>query len=568
MEEKQQKPVQNKQDSVSFIPLGGIEDVTRNMYVYEYKNEILIVDCGIGFADESMLGVDLLLPDITYLLKTEKKIVGMVLTHGHEDHIGAVPFILPQLNEKLGYTFPIYASRLTAALTNEKLREFRMDPVVKTVNLEKDSTVKIGSFHAQFIRITHSVPDSAHIFIKTPVGNFYHGSDFKIDLTPADNMRSDLQGIAKTSIDGVLCLMSDCLGSEHQGMSLTEANLYENIEKALESCTGKFFLTTYSSNISRLNQAIAAAEKHNRKVCFVGRSLIKVKDIGQKLGLLHMKPTTEVPIEALKNYSDKELMLLIAGSQGQENSALTRVANGEHKEIKMTHGDMVVFSSDTIPGNEISVNALIDAIAKRGGIVKYSDLTHKFHVSGHGYSKDLMLLMSLTKPKHVLPISGTYKHMVAYRGLAEEMGYKKDQIHLTENGQELIFTKHSVKRGKKFPIKHVYVDQVSGEEVESFVLRDRERLAKDGIIVVMTEIESDSGQLAENFGIVTRGFSPKDTEFLEKNLLQEIKQKLSNKKEKVGNWVHMRRVIEGIAGKYIDRSLRRRPLILPVIIEV
>lgn len=565
--DQQQKNV-TEQHVLSFIPLGGPEDVTRNLYVYEYGNEILIVDCGIGFADETMLGVDLLLPDISYLLQTDKKIVGMVLSHGHEDHIGAVPFLLPQLVEKHG-NFPMYASRLTAALTNEKLKEFRNDQLVQTVDLEGENTVTIGSFTATFLRITHSVPDSSHIFITTPVGNFYHGADFKFDLTPYDGKRSDFHGITRVADKGILALMSDSLGSEHPGLSHSEAMLSENIDRALTGCKGKFILTTYSSNISRLNQAIAAAEHHKRKVCFIGRSLVKVKDIGQKLGLLSMQKGTEVKIEDLRNLAPADVMLLVAGSQGQENSALTRIANGEHKDIKIDPDDVVVFSSDTIPGNEISVNALIDTIAKRGAKVMYADVTgNEFHVSGHGSSKDLMLLISLTKPKFLVPISGTYRHMVAYRGLAQQMGYRRDQINLVENGQELLFTPNTVKRGRKYPIKNVYVDQVSGEEVESFILRDREKLAHDGIVVIMAEINAEDGQLADDFGIVTRGFAQSDKDFLEKSLQKEIKKKLSNKNERITNWVYMRRVIEGIASRYIDYKLRRRPLVMSVVIEV
>ena len=561
----QQKPV--KHDTVSFIPLGGIEDVTRNLYVYEYRSEILLVDCGIGFADETMLGVDLLLPDITYLLQTEKKIVGMVLSHGHEDHIGALPFVLPQLHDKKGL-FPIYASRLTAALANEKLKEFGMQPLVKTVDLDSDNTVHLGKFTTTFIRVTHSVPDTAHIFITTPVGNFYHGSDFKFDLTPADGKPADFQGIAKVSEKGVLALMSDCLGSERPGFSHSEEKLAENISLAMDECTGKFILTTYSSNISRLNQTIAASEKHGRKVCFVGRSLIKVKETGKKLGLLHIRKDTEVTIDELKSLDDNKLVLLVAGSQGQENSALTRIAEGEHKDIHIMPGDMVVFSSDTIPGNEISVNSLIDTIAKRGARVMYSDLTDGFHVSGHGSAKDLMLLLALTKPMFAVPISGTYRHMVAYKTNALKMGFKQSQLLLIENGQELLFAKDGVSRGRKMPTKNVYVDQVSGEEVESFILRDREKLAHDGIVVIMAEVSIDDGQLGDNFGIVTRAFTGVDSKSLEKGLMREIKQKLSVKKERVGNWVHLRRFVEGLATRYIDRKLKRKPLVMSVVIEV
>ncbi len=507
--------------SVSYIPLGGIENVTRNMYVYEYDNEILIVDCGLGFPDETMLGVDLMLPDISYLLQTKKKIVGMVLTHGHEDHIGGLPFILPQLPN-----FPIYGSPLTAAFVNEKLKEYKIQPAVNAVEFDgKD--LRIGKFTVSFIHITHSIPDSANIFIKTPVGNFYHGSDYKFDLTPANGHKTDFAAISKASQEGILCLLSDALGSDRAGFTPSERSLQSHFEQVLQDCKGKLLITTYSSNISRLNQAIAAAEKYGRKVCFVGRSLVKNKTIGQNIGYLHMKDGTEVTMDAVKKIPDSKLVLLVAGSQGQENSAMMRIASNEHKEIKLTADDLIVFSSDPIPGNEVSVYGLMDTIAKTGARV----VPGVFHVSGHGSSEDTKLMISLTKPKYLLPISGTYRHMVAYKQLAQQLGYSPKDIILIENGQEVIFTSDSVTLGRKFDIKNVYVDQISGEEVESFVLRDREKLAKEGIVVLMAEIRASDGQLMENLEVVSRGFSPKESKQVASIVTKEIENALAGREK-------------------------------------
>jgi len=564
----QQKFFTKNKDTISFLPLGGIGDVTRNMYLYEYKDEILIVDCGIGFADETMLGVDLLLPDISYLLKNArtKKIVGMVFSHGHEDHIGAVPFILPQL-QKAGYDFPLYATPLTAAFANSKLKEFEIKTEVETVPFD-NREIRIGPFTVSFIRITHSIPDSSHIFIQTPVGNLYHGADFKFDLTPADNKKSDFAAISKFCEKGVLCLLSDCLGSERSGFTHSEETISEDFEREVANCRGKCIITTYSSNISRLNQAIKAAEKYNRKVCFVGRSLIKNKAIGQEIGYLEMRKGTEIELDQVKNYADKQLLFLVAGAQGQENSGMSRIANGDHREVKLSADDVVIFSSDPIPGNEVSVNVLVDTISKSGARVLYTDISDKFHVSGHGSSGDLMLLMSLTKPKFLLPISGTYKQMVAYRRLAETFGYKRNQVSLAEDGQEVLFSEDGYKLGKRIAINHVYVDQLSGEEVEDFVLRDRERLAKEGIIIVMAEVTAEDGQLVNKPEIVTRGFSPKEAQELQGTVGREIEKSLSSRKARVTNWVHMRKAVSEAAGKQIFKQLRRRPLILPVVVEV
>ena len=572
IKEQTQKAETMQPGTVKFLSLGGVEDVTRNMYLYEFKDQILIVDCGIGFPDETMLGVDLLLPDITYLLhtcmpegKAKKKIVGMLLTHGHEDHIGGLPFILPQLP-----SFPIYGSPLTAALANEKLTEFNTQPVVQTVRFT-NGNIQIGDFKITFIHVTHSIPDTTHLFIETPVGNFYHGADYKFDLTPADRKRAEFLKIAQAAQKGITALLSDCLGAERPGFTPSEEMLTQNFEKTMRECQGKVFITTNSSNVSRLNQAIEAAEKLNRKVCFVGRSIIKAKQIAQKLGYLHIKRGTEIQIEALPRYKSNQVMLLVAGSQGQENSAMNRIAEGEHKAIGLQPNDMVIFSADPIPGNELAVSSLVDSIAKKGATVIYSDIASgSFHVSGHGSSGDHMLLISLTQPKFLLPISGTYRHMIAYRDLCEKMNYKRNQIFLIGNGQEVVFTAQQAKIGKKIEVKNVYIDEVSGEELESYVVRDRERLAQEGALILLVEINASNSQLARKPEVIMRGTSLSESskEDLEKLLQKEIAKVLSNQKGHVTNWVHIRRVIGDVAESHIFKKLHSQPLILPVVIEV
>ncbi len=549
-------------DQLSFIPLGGVSNVTKNMYLYEYKDEVLIVDCGIGFADETMLGVDLLLPDITYLLQNKKKIVGLVLTHGHEDHIGALPFVLPQLPQ-----FPVFGTPLTAALANEKLKELEVGSRVKPVEFG-GGPLTLGSFSLSFIRVTHSVPDTSHIFIRTPVGNFYHGSDFKFDLTPADNKKNEFDKIIAVGKEGVLSLMSDCLRSEKEGYTPSELTLGENFEREIAKAQGKVIITTYSSNISRLNQAIKAAEKFGRKICFVGRSFYKVRDVAIDLGYMKIDKGSEISIEQLGNYKDSQVVLIVAGSQGQENSALSRIANGDNKEIKINPNDVIIFSSDPIPGNEISVNNVIDSISKKGARVVYSEVSSDFHVSGHAASNDLMLLMSLVNPKKVLPIGGTYRQMVAYKGLAKRQGFEDRDILLVEDGQEIIFTKDSSSYGKKVPLKNVYLDQVSGEEVEHFVLIDRQKIAKDGIVIVMAEVDSGTGKMVDLPSIIARGLSSQESALLIKNLGAQLKNTFFAKPERMNDWIYVRKLISEIAEKNIFKALRKRPLVLPVVIEV
>ncbi len=554
------------QDILTFIPLGGVGSVTRNMYVYQYQDQILLVDCGLGFADETMLGVDLLLPDITYLLKAVqngKKIVGMLITHGHEDHMGALPFILPQLPD-----FPIFASPFTAALANGKLKEFGLNRQVQKVSFGDGQEVKIGAFAASFLRVTHSVPDTSHIVIKTPVGAIYHGSDYKFDLTPYDGQKTDFPRIAQAGREGVLALMTDCLGSERKGYTPSEEGLDLRFEEVMAATVGKCIITTYSSNINRLNQAIAAATRKHRKVCFIGRSLINTAETAKRMGLMHIPKAMEVRIDQLKHIKDQELLLLVAGSQGQENSAMTRIANGQHKEVKLTPRDTVIFSADTIPGNEVLVNELLDTIAKQGVKTYYSDITKEFHVSGHGSQQDMMLLLSLVHPKYVVPISGTYKHMVAYRDLARKQGYFDNTIFLGEAGQELLFSQQMARFGQRFPTKNVYVDEISGEEIESYVLRDRQKLSMEGIVVVMAEIDSSTGNLLELPEVVARGFSEGDTEELRRIVIKAVQNKFRVTTGRVTNWVFIRKMIGDICEKTIRDNLKREPLVLPVVIEV
>ncbi len=553
------------EEKITLTPLGGISDVTKNMYLYEYKDEILIVDCGIGFADETMVGVDLLLPDVSYLLERLKrggKIIGMLLTHGHEDHIGALPFILPQLPQ-----FPIYATPLTAALANEKLKEFEVGNRVKPVEFG-GGKITLGSFSASFIRVTHSVPDTSHIFIRTPIGNFYHGSDFKFDLTPADGKKTEFDKIVAAGKEGVICMMSDCLRAEKEGYTPSELSLSKSFEREIEKAAGKVIITTYSSNISRLNQAIKAAAKSGRKICFVGRSLYKARDVAVNLGYMKIDKGMEISLEQLKNYKDSDIVLIVAGSQGQENSALSRIVNDDSDEVKIRPNDVIIFSSDPIPGNEVLVNNVVDAISKKGARVVYSEVSGDFHVSGHAASNDLMLLMNLVNPKKVLPIGGTFRQMVAYKQLAKRQGFTDRDILLIDDGQPVIFDRVSSTFGKKVSLKNVYVDQISGEEVEQFVLIDRKKIAKEGVVVIMAEIDSETGKIINDPTIIARGFSTQENSLIYKNLNRDLKNNFSGKKERIKDWIYVRKTVAQIAEKSIFKTLRKRPLVLPVVIEI
>lgn len=547
-------------DSVSFISLGGVGDVTKNMYLYEFGDEILIVDCGVGFAEATMPGVDLVIPDISYLKSSKKKIVGMILSHGHEDHIGALPFILPSLPN-----FPIYASSLTSSLANEKLRDFGESRQVQTVKFS--DTVKLGSFSASFARVTHSILDAANILIKTPIGNFYHGSDFKFDFTPVDGRPSEIRKIAKWGEEGILCLMSDALGAERPGHSKSELAIYDSFDEEFRKSKGKIFVTTYSSNISRMNQAIEVALKYGRKVCFIGRSFLKARDIGRKLSYMNFPPKSEISPQQVRKFPPSNVMILIAGSQAQVESGLVRIASNQDRDIRVSKGDTVIFSADPIPGNEVNINGLIDTLSKREAKVVYSEITDEFHVSGHGAQNDLKLMISLTNPKFMLPIGGTYRQMVAYKELARSMGYTDDKVIFADDNREIIFTQSGFRVGKTISAKNVYIDQFTGEAVENFVMHDRQKVSEEGLLIVICEITAAEGQLVSKPDILPRGFVIQNKDAFVQKLTEALNKTLGGRREKVTNWVYVRKIIEQKTEELLFRD-RREPLVVPVVLEV
>lgn len=554
----------NNNQQLTFISIGGIGDVTKNMYAYILGDEILLIDCGIGFANSNLPGVDLLIPDISYIknaLQKGKKIVGMLLSHGHEDHVGALPFILPQLPE-----FPIYGSTLTAALANDKLSEFNLKPSVTQINFS-DPPIKLGSFTCSFIRMTHSIIDAANLFIKTPVGNFYHGADFKFDFTPVDGKPSELSKIARAGDEGILCLMSDCLGAERAGHSKSEQMIKDSFEEALRKTPGKVFITTYSSNISRLNQAIEVAVSQGRRICFMGRSLLKARDIGRTLNYMKFARKFEIKPHEVNRFKPNEVMILVAGSQAQESSALTRIANNDDRDLRIEKGDTVIFSSDPIPGNEENIYALVDEIRRRGARVIYSEITDEFHVSGHGAQNDLELLISLTRPKYFIPIGGTYRQMAAYKDIVADMGYTEGNVFLLDAGQEMIFSKTGARYGKKNPNATIFLDQMTGEEVENYVVVDRVRIAKEGIMIVMVELVRATGQLEGLPEILTKGFVYEKKDELVKALGRTLSTRFSNRKEPVTAVGYYKKAIEKATEEILYRE-GRSPLVVPVIIEV
>jgi len=549
---------------LKIISLGGFGHVTKNMFVYETEKEIILVDCGVGFPEVGMLGVDLVIPDISYLLSKREKIRALFLSHGHDDHIGALPYLLPQLGERL----PIFAPKWAKALVEDKLAEFGITPNIEEIGEGK--RVNVGDFSIEFVKVTHSIPDTLHLIIKTPVGLIYHAADFKLDLRPIMGQPTNQELIREVGKKGVLCLLSDSLRSENPGFTPPEARLEEVFEDEIADCQGKYIVTTMSSNVSRLKQAIDVSLKHGRKIVLVGRSVEKSIDIATKLKYLSYPKDTFLPKKIINRYPAHTLTLLVAGSQGQLGSAMDRMVGGEIEGIKIKPGDKVVFSSDFIPGNETPIYSMIDDIYRQGADVAYSDIRSDIHVSGHGAQGDLSKLMEMVKPRYLVPIGGNYRHMVAYKKLAEKNGFKPEQILIKDAGEVIEFNESGlVPTKEKVEVGQVMVDALGVGDVGNVVLRDRKILSKEGMVVAILPLEQNTLQLDGEPEIVSRGFV-----YIRENLelLEETKRgvaKIIN--ETHGGRVNLRLVRQNVQDyleKFFFTKTGRRPMVLVVIIEV
>jgi len=557
--------IKKQNNNLKIISLGGFGHVTKNMFVYETPRDILIVDCGIGFPAEEMLGVDLVIPDITYLRDKHQKIRGIILTHGHEDHIGALPYLLPKLPK-----VPIFGSRLTLALVQEKLNENKLMADLREVNRRKE--LSLGSdFKINFIQVTHSIPETLHLFIQTPYGHIYHGTDFKFDWTPIDGTRVEVEKIVEANQQGVLLLLSDCLRSERKGHTLSEYNLIDIFEREIKKARGRFIVTAMSSNISRLKTAIDVSRRFGRRVALVGRSIEKVVRIGKQLGYINFPESLEVKVNKVKNYPPQQITLLVAGSQAQTGSALDRIASGEHRQIKIKPGDTVVFSSDYIPGNESSIQLLIDLLVRKGAEVSYMDITEDLHVSGHGAQDDLSLLISLVRPQFLLPIGGSFRHMKQYALIAQRMNYKKEVILLPQPSDIICVSKGKANIGGQIETREVMVDGLGVGDVGKVILRDREVLAKEGVAVVILGIDQNNSSLVFGPEIISRGFvygQIKDGREILALAKKETKAVLLDVKDKPANLKTIREKIQNRLEKFFYKTTGRWPMVLVVVVKV
>ena len=546
------------------IPLGGIEEIGKNMTAIEYGNDIIVVDCGSMFPKEDLYGIDLVIPDVSYLEKNADKLRGFIITHGHEDHIGAIPYVFKQVNA------PIYCTKLTQALIENKLKENRMQNLVKINCIQAKDIVKIGCFTIEFIKTNHSIAGAVALAITTPIGVVIHTGDFKVDYTPVDGEVIDLASFARYGEKGVLLLMSDSTNAEREGFTMSESKVGECFEKYFdEGIDKRIIVATFASNVHRIQQIVDYAEKYSRKVCFLGRSMENVSKIAAELGELNVNPKTIITPEKAESMPKEKVVIITTGSQGEPMSGLSRLATGDHTKVKLTKGDMVIVSASAIPGNERMVYRVINNLYRLGVIVIYEALD-AVHVSGHACKEELKLILSLTKPKYFMPVHGEYRHLMQHALLAEKLGLDNGNIFMPELGHVLEISKDGARFNGNVPSGVIMVDGLGIGDVGNVVLRDRRLLSQDGLVVVCITLSSIDGALLTEPDIISRGFIyMKDNEDLinhSKQMVQTFIEKLSS--DKLRDWPYIKNEKRHQLKEFLYAKTKRTPMILPMIIEI
>lgn len=546
------------------IALGGLEEIGKNMTVLEYGNDIIIIDCGLAFPEDDMLGIDLVIPDITYLAKNVEKIRGIVLTHGHEDHIGALPYVLKQLK------VPVFGTLLTLGLLENKLREHKMLDKTTLHTVVPGEKVKLGEMVVEFIHTNHSIADSVALAIQTPVGMVIHTGDFKVDYTPIDGDIIDLQRFAELGSQGVLLLMSDSTNAERKGFTMSEKNVGKVFERIFEETPrNRIMVATFSSNIHRIQQIINAAYMYGRKVAIIGRSMVNAVKTASELDYLWVPPRTLIDINEIKNYRDEQLVIITTGSQGETMSALSRIANSEHKQVSVKPDDKIIISASAIPGNEKNVIRVVNELLKKGADVVYGGI-EDIHVSGHARQEELKLMLTLTKPKFFMPVHGEYMHLSSHRDLAISMGMDKKNIFVNKLGDVLELSKNEAKVTGTVPTGQVMVDGLGVGDVGNIVLRDRKHLSEDGLMVVVVSMEEETGQIVAGPDIISRGFVyVRESEGLMDGAREVVMKALQECEEKnITSWNYIKNLIKDTLKNYIWQKTKRSPMILPIIMEV
>ena len=543
------------------IPLGGLEQIGLNITAFEYEDSIVVVDCGLSFPEDEMLGIDLVIPDITYLKDNAEKVKGFVITHGHEDHIGALPYVLKELN------IPIYATKLTMGIIENKLEEHGLMKTTKRKVVKFGQSINMGQFRIEFIKTNHSIVDAAALAIYSPAGVVVHTGDFKVDYTPVFGDAIDLQRFAEIGKKGVLALMCDSTNAERAGFTPSEKTVGKTLDSLfLEHKDTRILIATFASNVDRVRQIINTAEKFDRKVVVEGRSMVNIIDTASKLGYLQIAERTLIDVEELKNYPPEKTVIITTGSQGESMAALSRMAGNNHKKISIMPGDTVIFSAHPIPGNEKAVTNVINELQMKGADVIFQDV----HVSGHACQEEIKLIYSLVRPRYAIPVHGEYKHRKAQAKIAAELGIPKENIFMLQSGDVLEMDDQKAVVGGKVPVGAILVDGLGVGDVGNVVLRDRQHLAEDGIMIVVMALESHSDQLISGPDIVSRGFVyvRESDELLDEArlLVEEAVQDCLDRGKT--DWGKLKSTVKDVLSDFVWKKTKRRPMILPIIMEV
>ncbi len=553
----------SKKTKLKIIPLGGLNEIGKNITVFEYEDDIIILDCGLAFPEDDMLGVDLVIPDTTYLKKNLDKVRAIVLTHGHEDHIGALPYVLRDIN------VPVYGTRLTLGLLQNKLKEHGLLSTTDLRIVKQGDTVNIHSFKVEFIRSSHSIADSVAMAIFTPVGIVVHTGDFKVDYTPIEGEMMDLARFGQLGKMGVLALMADSTNVEHTGYTMSERTVGDTLEELFRYCNQRILVATFASNVHRLQQIINAAVTFKRKVAVSGRSMENVVSVSMELGYLNVPEGTIIELDDVKKYKKSQIVIITTGSQGETMSALTRMAFSDHRKVDILPGDMVIISASPIPGNEKHISKVINALFKKGADVIYESLAD-VHVSGHACQEELKLIHSLVKPKYFIPVHGEYRHLQQHANLARKLGMRKQDTFIMDNGQVLELTNKSARKAGQVTSGKVLVDGLGVGDVGNIVLRDRKHLAQDGLIVVVVTISGENGAIIAGPDIISRGFVyVRESEALMDEVQNEAKKALQECEEKhITDWSTIKSKTKDRVGQFLYGRTKRKPMILPVIMEI
>ena len=557
------KEAESEKDIIKIIPLGGLNEVGKNMTAFEFRDEIIVIDCGLKFPDDEMYGIDLVIPDITYLLKNKEKIKGIFLTHGHEDHIGALPYVLKEIN------VPVYGTKLTLGIVETKLKEHGLLSVVNLVKVRSRNIIKLDNMAVEFIRVSHSIADACSIAIHTPAGVIFHTGDFKIDYTPIDGGMPDLARFAELGKRGVLAMLADSTNVEKPGYTMSESSVGDTIVEIFRNTKGRIIVATFASNVHRIQQIIEAAEMFNRRVAVSGRSMENIVAVAMELGYIKAEKNTMIPIDAINKYNDEQIVVITTGSQGEPMSALSRMASSDHKKINIKHGDKVIISATPIPGNEKLVSNVINQLFKKGADVIYSKLAN-VHVSGHACQEELKLMHTLIKPKYFIPVHGEYRHLKQHGELAVKLGMKPENVFIGEIGDVIEVSRSAVKKSGTVTSGQVFVDGLGVGDVGNIVLRDRKHLSKDGILTVVVTIEKGSGNVVAGPDIISRGcVYVRESEDLMDEAREIVKEALRYcEEEHLTEWSTIKGNIKDSLRDFLYERTKRKPMILPIIMEV